>query len=70
MSRFLFEIIDQIKAVIPENKIGLRLSPQAYINLGHDDRDKQVFDHLLPLLNQYDLALYIRACFTMPHMSI
>jgi len=56
MSRFLLEIIDQIKAVIPENKIGLRLSPQAYINLEHDDRDKQVFDYLLPLLNKYDLA--------------
>jgi 2,4-dienoyl-CoA reductase-like NADH-dependent reductase (Old Yellow Enzyme family) len=56
MARFLFEVIDQVKAVIPEHKIGLRLSPQAYINLEHDNRDKQVFDYLLPLLNQYDLA--------------
>lgn len=56
MSRFLVEIIDQVSAVIPENKIGLRLSPQAYINLEHDDRDKQVFDYLLPLLNRYNLA--------------
>jgi 2,4-dienoyl-CoA reductase-like NADH-dependent reductase (Old Yellow Enzyme family) len=56
MARFLFEVIDQIKAVIPEGKIGVRLSPQAYINLEHDERDKQVFDYLLPLLNRYDLA--------------
>jgi len=56
MARFLFEVIDQVKAVIPEEKIGLRLSPQAYVNLEHDERDKQVFDYLLPLLNQYDLA--------------
>lgn len=56
MARFLFEVLNQVKTVIPENKIGLRLSPQAYINLKHDDRDKQVFDYLLPLLNQYDLA--------------
>lgn len=56
MTRFLIEIIDQVKAAIPEGKVGLRLSPQAYINLEHDDRDKQVFDYLLPRLNQYDLA--------------
>jgi 2,4-dienoyl-CoA reductase-like NADH-dependent reductase (Old Yellow Enzyme family) len=56
MARFLFEVIEQIKAVIPEGKIGLRLSPQAYVNLEHDERDKQVFDYLLPLLDQYDLA--------------
>ncbi|WP_438464408.1 alkene reductase [Marinomonas sp. PE14-40] len=56
MTRFLIEVIDQVKAAIPEGKVGLRLSPQAYINLEHDDRDKQVFDYLLPLLNQYDLA--------------
>ena len=56
MARFLIEVIDQVKAAMPEGNVGLRLSPQAYINLEHDDRDKQVFDYLLPLLNQYDLA--------------
>jgi 2,4-dienoyl-CoA reductase-like NADH-dependent reductase (Old Yellow Enzyme family) len=56
MARFLFEIIDQVKAVVPESRIGLRLSPQAYVNLDHDERDKQVSDYLLPMLNQYNLA--------------
>ena len=56
MARFLLEILDQLKAVIPLHKVGLRLSPQAYVNMEHDDRDKAVFDYLLPQLNQYDLA--------------
>ncbi len=56
MSRLVFDILDAVKAVIPENRIALRLSPQAYFNMEHDDRDKQVFDYLLKTLNEYQLA--------------
>ena len=56
MARLVFEIIDAVKKVVNINRIGLRLSPQAYVNMEHDDRDKQVFDYLLNALNQYSLA--------------
>lgn len=36
--------------------VGVRLSPVAYLNIEHDDRDKPVFDYVLEQLNQYDLA--------------
>jgi len=56
MSRLVIDILNAVKAVIPEHKIALRLSPQAFFNMEHDDRDKQVFDHLLQKLNQFQLA--------------
>jgi len=56
MARLVIDILNAVKAVIPENKIALRLSPQAFFNMEHDDRDKQVFDHLLQKLNQFQLA--------------
>ncbi|MEH6348188.1 MAG: alkene reductase [Bermanella sp.] len=56
MARLVFEIIDAVKQVVDINKIGLRLSPQAFMNMEHDDRDKLVFDYLLNALNQYPLA--------------
>ncbi|PCK07141.1 MAG: alkene reductase [Alteromonadaceae bacterium] len=56
MARFLFQVLDAVTAVIPANLVGLRLSPYAYFNLKPDNRDKAVFDYLLPLLNRYGLA--------------
>jgi len=56
MTRLVIDILNAVKAVIPEHKIALRLSPQAFFNMEHDDRDKQVFDHLLQKLNQFQLA--------------
>ncbi len=56
MAKLVFDILDAVKAVIPENKIALRLSPQAFMNMEHDDRDKQVFDYILKTLNKYQLA--------------
>ena len=56
MARLVFEIIEAVKEVVDINKIGLRLSPQAFMNMEHDDRDKLVFDYLLNALNQYPLA--------------
>lgn len=56
MSRFLFEILDAIGVQLPLEKVGLRLSPRAYVVMEHDDRDKSVFDYLLNRLNDYPLA--------------
>ncbi len=56
MTRLVFDILNAVKAVIPENKIALRVSPQAFMNMEHDERDKQVFDYLLKALNNYQLA--------------
>ena len=56
MMRFLLEILEQVKAAAPDLAIGLRLSPQAYFNMKHDDRDKELFDELLPRLDNYQLA--------------
>lgn len=61
MSKFLFQILDAIKAVIPEERIGLRLSPHSGVGedwrvMDHDDRDKEVFIHVLTTLNQCNLA--------------
>ena len=56
MARLVFDIIEAVKKEVSINKIGLRLSPQAYVNMEHDDRDKLVFDYLLDALNQYPLA--------------
>jgi 2,4-dienoyl-CoA reductase-like NADH-dependent reductase (Old Yellow Enzyme family) len=56
MARLVFEIIDAVKEVVDIHKVGLRLSPQAFMNMEHDDRDKDVFSYLLKALNQYPLA--------------
>lgn len=54
MARILFDVIDAVKQEI--DHVGVRLSPVGYLHIEHDDRDKAVFDYLLPRLNQYDLA--------------
>jgi N-ethylmaleimide reductase len=57
-SRFLLEIIEEMKSVIPENKIGVRLNPSY-----HQDHDMVLtqdtiptFDYLINKLNNFDLA--------------
>ncbi|WP_417348813.1 alkene reductase [Ferrimonas sp.] len=54
MARILLEVLDAVTQQIPQ--VGLRLSPVAYLHLEHDERDRAVFDYLLPRLNQYPLA--------------
>jgi N-ethylmaleimide reductase len=56
--RILIEIIDEMKTVIPENRIGVRLNPSY-----HNDHDMVIsedtiptFDFLINKLNDYDLA--------------
>ena len=57
-SRFLFEVIEAIKEVMPVNKIGLRLNPSLH-NIFGMTMDKETiptFDYIIEKLNEYDLA--------------
>ena len=66
-SRILFEVIDEIKKVMPENKIGVRLNPSAhdYHGLLITEDTLPTFDFLIEKLNNYDLAyLHLSEPFT------
>jgi len=54
MTRILFDVIDAVKQEIEH--VGIRLSPVGYLHIEHDQRDIEVFDHLLVNLNRYQLA--------------
>lgn len=57
MSRFLLEMLEMAGEKIGYDKIGIRLSPAAYLNeITPDSRDKAVFEYLLTQLNQYSIA--------------
>ena len=58
MTRLLFAVIEAVMQEI--DHVGVRLSPQAYLHIEEDERDKAVFDYLLPYLNSYQLA-YLHA---------
>lgn len=57
-ARILFEIIDEIKTVMPENRIGLRLNPSLHGIFGMTLNEDTIptFDHIIEKLNDYDLA--------------
>ncbi|UAB79973.1 alkene reductase [Marixanthomonas sp. SCSIO 43207] len=57
-ARFLFEVIDAIKEVMPENRIGLRMNPSLHGIFGME-LDKETiptFDYIIEKLNEYNLA--------------
>lgn len=56
MIRFALEVVDGIIAKIGNDRTALRVTPGAYFNMAGDDRDRQVFDLLLPELEKRDLA--------------
>ncbi|MDW4563686.1 alkene reductase [Aeromonas rivipollensis] len=56
MSRFALEVVDAINARIGSERVGLRLSPGAYVHLAGSPADRAVFDHLLAELNKRALA--------------
>ncbi|MBO1272127.1 MULTISPECIES: alkene reductase [unclassified Shewanella] len=56
MSRFPLQVTDAVIAAIGRERTGIRLSPAAYVNMATDARDRQVFDYLLPALEQRQLA--------------
>ncbi|RHW76260.1 alkene reductase [Colwellia sp. RSH04] len=56
MVRFPLAVVDAITEAIGNERTALRVSPGAYVNLAGDDRDRQVFDYLLPELEKRNLA--------------
>ncbi|ESE41944.1 alkene reductase [Shewanella decolorationis] len=56
MSRFALEVVDAVAASIGKDRTGLRISPGAYFNIAVDNRDRAVFDYLLPELEKRELA--------------
>jgi 2,4-dienoyl-CoA reductase-like NADH-dependent reductase (Old Yellow Enzyme family) len=56
MARFPLEVIDEIISKIGADRTGLRVSPGAYFNMTGDNKDRAVFDHLLPELEKRNLA--------------
>lgn len=57
-ARILFEIIDAIKEVMPENRIGLRLNPSLHGIFGMTLNEESIptFDYIIKKLNEYNLA--------------
>ena len=66
-ARILFEVIDAIKEVMPENRIGVRLNPSLHGVFGTemDESTIPTFDYIIKRLNEYDLAyLHLSEPFT------
>ena len=57
-ARFLFEVIDALKGVMPENRIGARLNPSFHDIFGItvDEETIPTFEYLVEKLNSYNLA--------------
>ncbi|EMR01134.1 alkene reductase [Cesiribacter andamanensis] len=73
-ARILFEVIDALKAVMPEGRIGLRLNPSLHGTFGMelDEETIPTFDYIVKKLNDYQLAyLHLSEPFTdvsqLPH---
>ncbi|MEB2776096.1 alkene reductase [Algoriphagus sp. D3-2-R+10] len=66
-SKILFEIIDALKEVMPEQKIGLRLNPSlnGVFGVKADEETIPTFEYIVKKLNDYDLAyLHLSEPFT------
>jgi len=66
-ARFLFEVIDAIKEVMPENRIGARLNPSFHDIFGItvDEETIPTFEYIVEKLNNHDLAyLHLSEPFT------
>ncbi len=57
-ARFLFEVLDAIKAETPIQKVGLRLNPSlnGIFGMTMDEETIPTFDYIIEKLNDYDLA--------------
>lgn len=57
-ARILFEVLDEMKKHIPENRIGVRLNPSLHGIFGTvlDENTIPTFDYIIEKLNDYDLA--------------
>ena len=56
MARFALEVTDAVIAAVGNERTALRVTPGAYFNMCEDNRDKAVFDYLLPELEKRNLA--------------
>ena len=66
-AKILFEVIEEIKQYMPENRIGLRLNPSLHGIFGMtlDEESIPTFDYIVKTLNNYDLAyLHLSEPFT------
>jgi N-ethylmaleimide reductase len=66
-ARILFEVIDEIKRVMPENRIGMRLNPSFHEIFGItlDEETIPTFDYIVERINDYNLAyLHLSEPFT------
>lgn len=66
-ARILFEVLDAVKEVMPENRIGVRLNPSMHGIFGSimDEETIPTFDYIVEKLNSYDLAyLHLSEPFT------
>ena len=57
-ARILFEVIDEIKKVMPENRIGLRLNPSFHgvFGITVDEETIPTFDYIIQRLNGYGIS--------------
>lgn len=65
--RIMFDILDEMKKHIPENRIGVRLNPSShdYHAMTIDEETLPTFDYLIDKLNNYNLAyLHLSEPFT------
>jgi N-ethylmaleimide reductase len=66
-ARILFEVIDEVKNYVPENRIGVRLNPSLHGTFGMtmDEETIPTFDYIVKRLNDYKLAyLHLSEPFT------
>jgi N-ethylmaleimide reductase len=66
-ARILFEVIDEMKKAVPENRIGIRLNPSLHGAFGMmvDEETIPTFDYIVQRLNEYDLSyLHLSEPFT------
>jgi len=66
-ARILFEVIDEVKNYVPENRIGVRLNPSLHGVFGMtlDEETIPAFDYIVKRLNDYKLAyLHLSEPFT------
>lgn len=56
MAKFPLAVVDAIISKIGSERTAVRLSPGAYFNIQGNEKDRDVFDYLLPALEQRHLA--------------
>lgn len=55
-ARLLFEVLDAVKAVVPADRVGLRLSPMNKFGDASDSDPVALYSHVVGRLNPYKLA--------------